>query len=83
MEHDRTIITNYKRIYSGDTFSFFNKQGDRITKGKEIGYSSFGNAENHKLGREVFNDLQKQIDSLKANNPDYIIGDKECNYLTF
>jgi hypothetical protein len=82
-EHDRTILTNYKRIYSGDTFNFFNNQGQKITKGKEIGYSSLGNAENHKLAIEVFNDLQTQLNSLKTNNPDFIIGDKECNYLTF
>ena len=82
-EHDRTILTNYKRIYSGDTFNFFNNKGERITKGKEIGYSSLANAENHKLAIEVFNDLQAQINFLKVNNPTFIIGDKECNYLTF
>ncbi|MCF6140506.1 hypothetical protein L1S34_04335 [Flavobacterium sp. K77] len=82
-EHDRTILTNYKRINSGDTFNFFNSKGQRITKGKEIGYSSLGNAENHKLAIEVYNDLQTQINFLKANNPAFIIGDKECNYLTF
>ena len=82
-EHDRTILTNYKRIKSGDTFNFFNKQGKRITKGKEIEYSSLANADNHKLAIEVYNDLQEHIDFLKVNNPDYIIGDKECNFLTF
>ncbi|KAF2335381.1 hypothetical protein [Flavobacterium ginsenosidimutans] len=82
-EHDRTILTNYKRINSGDTFNFFNNQGHRITKGKEIGYSSLANAENHKLANEVFNDLQIQINHLKVNNPAFIIGDKQCNFLTF
>lgn len=82
-EHDRTIITNYLRIKSGDTFNFFNNQGQRITKGKEIEYSSLANAENHKLALEVIKDLQIQINSLKINNPEFIIGDKECNYLTF
>jgi len=82
-EHDRTILTNYKRINSGDTFNFFNNAGTKITKGKEIGYSSLANAENYQLATEVINDLQSQINSLKTNNPSFIIGDKECNYLTF
>lgn len=82
-EHDRNILTNYKRISSGDTFNFFNNKGQKITKGKEIAYSSFANAENHELALLVFNDLQNQINFLNANNPDYIIGDKVSNYLTF
>jgi hypothetical protein len=82
-EHDRTILTNYKRVYSGDTFNFFNNRGQKITKGKEIGYSSLGNSENHRLAIDVFNDLQLHIDFLKVHNPSFIIGDKESNYLTF
>lgn len=82
-EHDRTIITNYLRIKSGDTFNFFNKKGDRVTKGKEIEYSSLANADNHKLAKEVINDLQSHIDFLNISNPEFILGDKECNYLNF
>ena len=35
-EHDRTILTNYLRIKSGDSFNYFNSNGDYITKGTEI-----------------------------------------------
>jgi len=82
-EHDRTILTNYNRIYSGDTFNFWNNQGKKITKGKEIAYSSIAKSENHFLAKELISDIQKTINWNYKNNPEYIEGDKQSGYLKF
>tara|TARA_B100000674_G_C37966238_1_gene974710 strand:- start:453 stop:1448 length:996 start_codon:yes stop_codon:yes gene_type:complete len=82
-EHDRTILTNYKRIYSGDTFNFWNKRGVKITKGREIMYASLGNIENHSMAIKLIEDVQGTISFLERNNPDYIEGDKKSKYLNF
>lgn len=82
-EHDRCILTNYKRIYSGDTFNFWNSRRQKITKGREISYSSLAKRENHNLAIELIADVQKTIDFLNENNPEFIKGDKVSNYLNF
>ena len=82
-EHDRGVLTNYKRIYSGDTFSFWNNKGQKITKGREISYSSLAKKENHDLAIKLIEDIQLTITFLKENNPDYIQGDKISNFLKF
>ena len=82
-EHDRCILTNYKRIYSGDTFNFWNNRRQKITKGREISYSSLAKRENHNLAIELINDLQETVNFLKTKNPEYIIGDKVSNFLNF
>jgi hypothetical protein len=33
-ENDRTIYTNYIRVYSGDTFNYFKANGSKHTKGR-------------------------------------------------
>lgn len=82
-EHDRCILTNYKRIYSGDTFNFWNNKRQKITKGREISYSSLAKRENHNLAIELIKDVQATVDFLNENNPEYIQGDKASNYLNF
>ena len=82
-EHDRAILTNYKRIYSGDTFNYWNAKGIKITKGKEIHYSSMATLENHELAKSFINDIQKILISNEKNNPSYIEGDKISGYLKF
>lgn len=82
-EHDRTILTNYKRVYSGDTFNFWNNAGNKITNGREISYSSLAKIENYEMGRGLLNDIQETINFLKGNNPAFIEGDKKSNYLDF
>ena len=82
-EHDRTIFTNYKRVYSGDTFNFWNTLGRKITNGREISYSSLAKSENHEISREFLRDIQETINFLKKSNPAYIEGDKKSNYLDF
>lgn len=82
-EHDRSILTNYHRIYSGDTFNFWNNNGIKISKGREISYSSIADVENFELARELINDVQKTINFLKKNNADYIEGNQESKLLEF
>ena len=82
-EHDRGILTNYERIYSGDTFSFWNNKGQKITKGREISYSSLAKKENHELAINLIEDIQKTIDFLNEKNPNFIQGDKVSNFLNF
>lgn len=79
-EHDRTIFTNYVRVYSGDTFNYFKTDGSKRTKGREIHYSSYGDSENHNLALELINDIQKNLDELPADAAE---GDKKSNFLNF
>lgn len=79
-EHDRTIFTNYIRIYSGDTINYFGNIG-KLTKGREIHYSSLARDENYQLAFELINDLQNNIDFLNKNGG--VEGDKISGYLTF
>ncbi|MDA7762290.1 hypothetical protein N8927_03790 [Crocinitomicaceae bacterium] len=82
-EHDRTILTNYKRIISGDSFNYWNSQGRKITRGRLLEYSSLAKRENDHLSNVMIDDLQKVVDNLQQNNPDHIIGDKKSNFLNF
>lgn len=82
-EHDRAILTNYLRIYSGDTFNFWNNKRQKTTKGREISYSSLAKRENHQLAVKLLEDIQNTVTFLNQNNPDYIGGDKISNYLKF
>ncbi|MEQ3665672.1 hypothetical protein [Olleya sp.] len=81
-EHDRTVLMNYHRIYSGDTFNYFDSTGKVITKGRELSFSSLANFDNFNLSRELIRDLQKNIDFFRANNTG-IEGDKISNFLNF
>lgn len=82
-EHDRTIITNYKRLKAGDSFTFWNNQGILLSKGKELDYESLCHNENYKYLKLRINDFQKILDFTKENNPDNIIGDKVSGFLNF
>ncbi len=82
-EHDRTIFTNYKRIYSGDSFNYFNSSWDVITSGREVHFCSLADKDNYELGFNLINDVQKIINEIGNRNTDLIKGDKESNYLNF
>ena len=79
-EHDRTILLNFIRIYSGDTFNYFLSNGRTTTKGKEIHFVSIAEKENYNLYIEMLKDLQKIIDNSKQES---IIGDKKSRLLKF
>lgn len=81
-EHDRTILMNYKRIKSGDTFNYFKSDGTIQTKGREIQYLSLARRENYDLAQELLKDLQGNVDFFKRNRTN-IEGDKKSNFLNF
>lgn len=82
-EHDRTIFTNYRRIYSGDTFNYFDSSGNIISKGKEVHLCSMADKDNYEMGFSLLNDVQDIISNSLARNSDLILGDKKSNYLNF
>lgn len=79
-EHDRTIFTNYNRLYSGDTFNYFLSNGEKTTKGRELHLFNFGKMENHTLASTLIIDIQSRIANM---SPDSILGDKKSNFLNF
>lgn len=81
-EHDRNIFTNYRRIKSGDSFSYF-INGVNKTRGCSLDIFSLARKETFDLNMELIDNLQKKVDETKKLNPDLIIGDKVSNYLTF
>ncbi len=81
-EHDRTVLMNYYRIYSGDTLNYYDSTGNMITKGRELSFSSLASYDNFNLSRELIRDLQKHIDFFKVND-NGIEGDKVSNFLNF
>jgi len=81
-EHDRTIFTNYLRIYSGDTFNYWYSTSLKKTKGRNLIYFSLAKKEEHDLVRDLISDLQENINFLKANKTG-IHGDRKSNYLNF
>lgn len=79
-EHDRTILKNFVRVYSGDSFNYFLSSGTKTTKGKEVHFVSIADSENYKLYLGMLSDLQNTINISESKN---IIGDKESRFLNF
>lgn len=79
-EHDRTIFTNYKLYISGDSFKYFDNNGEHITKGRTFSIISIYDSDNKKLSSDFIEDMQKVIDGKGKN---CILGDKKSNFLTF
>lgn len=82
-EHDRTVITNYLRIHTGDTLNYWNSSGEVITDGKEMHYFSLAKSEDYEFAQKAIDDVQKAINWLEENNRDYIFGDKKSGFLKF
>lgn len=79
-EHDRTILKNFLRVYSGDSFNYFLSSGAKNTKGKEVHFVSIADKENYNLYIKMLSDLQNTINISESKN---IIGDKESRFLNF
>lgn len=80
-EHDRSIVTNYQALDSGDTYNYFNSKNDLITKGRYLHIKSKANFDNEKSSTSLLTDMQALINSI--NNEDLLIGDKQSNFLSF
>lgn len=82
-EHDRTIWTNYLRIYTGDSFNHFNSRGEKISTGREIHLSSHLKDENRKVSNKLIEDIQSNIKMLGGKSSAQIKGDCVSGILNF
>lgn len=83
ISHDRFIITNYRLIRSGDSFIYFNTQGEKITNGGSLDIDSLANNETYTFVGSLLEKLQNSIDEIYKLNKDMIIGDKVSNFVRF
>lgn len=77
-EHDRTIFTNYKLYTSGDSFNYFDSNGNKITKGRTFHVYSLVSKENEATAKGFLRDMQALYDSIKKDAPDNIYKDANC-----
>jgi hypothetical protein len=73
-EHDRTIITNYFRVDSGDSFNYFLSKGDIITK-TSISFSSHTECSVFQNSNNRIKDFKVMIEDTKKRFPNNIFGD--------
>lgn len=83
IKHDRYIITNYKMFTSGDTYNYFNNQGEKITSGSWFYANSLADKTNMAKAEKLLTDLQELVDTLKRINDTNIKKDRICNFLVF
>lgn len=83
LEHDRTIFTNYKTYSSGDTYNYFNSNGEKITDGRWLHVHSLADGENMKDAMGLLDDIQVLINEMKNLNDSNIMKDRVCNFLHF
>lgn len=81
--HDRFIITNYRLIRSGDSFIYFNTQGNKITNGGSLDIDSLANHETYSFVGSLLDKLQKNVNEIYSNERDMIFGDNVSNFLHF
>ncbi len=78
--HDRLILTNYRAITSGDTFNYFNENGNVKTGGFGITIESLADSCSY-VQETVIDTYCKQ---LKKDIPYALVwGDKKSNFLSF
>lgn len=83
-EHDRTIFTNYKSFASGDSYNYFDTNGNKITNGRHLHVHSHADNDNEEDSIKFLEDMQNIIDSIsKLNNSSLIKKDKKSNFLKF
>lgn len=75
-EHDRSIITNYCRIKSGDTFVYFNSTNTIITKSSDLDFYSLGSLQYRNAAKSLKQKLSILIDEVVSRNPDRVV----CNF---
>jgi hypothetical protein len=82
MEHDRTIIMNYLRIYSGDSFNYFSSKDEIITRGTEIHFQSLSSPDKFNAAKAALSDISNSISGMKKKFGDkYIKGNLKNSLL--
>lgn len=81
-EHDRYIITNYKRFKSGDSFTYFDGNNN-ATKGRDFTIVSHYDRDNLENSIDILADLQVLVDQKKSAAIPGVQGDKVSYLLNF
>lgn len=81
--HDRFIITNYRLIRSGDSFVYFDTNGNKITNGGSLDVDSLANFETYIFVESLLEKLQRSYAKINERNSDMIIGTKVSKFITF
>lgn len=81
--HDRFIITNYRLIRSGDSFNYFNTEGERISNGGSLDIDSLADHNVHDFVESLVDKLQTSYREITRINKDCIYGDKKSRFIEF
>lgn len=73
-EHDRGIFTNYLTIRSGDSFNYFDSNGNIITHGTDITFGSMANIDERDVAMATLAEVATKIDEIKERNKDLVFG---------
>jgi len=68
-EHDRGIFMNYLRIYSGDSFNYFNSKKEIITKGTDIQFKSMAFPANFNTANAALENISAIVKKMKCAFP--------------
>ncbi len=88
-QHDRYIITNYRMIASGNSFTYFDKDNKYSSKGLWATVGSLSDRDNYLVFLNVIRDIQHVInkcgssDRSETDTKRFIYGDMESNFLNF
>lgn len=67
-EHDRTILFNFLRIKSGDSFVYFSTNGEYLTKGTDIDFFKLTRLDYYNAYKAVIEDVSSKIKIIKKTN---------------
>ena len=81
--HDRFIITNYRLIRSGDSFIYFDTNGNKITNGGSLDIDSLANYETYVFTESLLEKLQESYKKIAERNTDMVIGNKASKFILF
>lgn len=88
-QHDRYIITNYRMITSGNSFTYYDKNGKYLSKGIWASVSSLSDKDNYLIFLNILRDIQHIIDNCgisdrsETDSTKSIYGDMDSNFLNF
>ena len=88
-QHDRYIITNYRMITSGNSFTYYDANGIYSSKGIWASVNSLCDKDNYSIFLNILRDIQRVIDKCSYRDRSgtdsrlSIYGDMESNLLNF
>ena len=83
-EHDRLIVTNYRLFRSGDSFVYYNSNGDLISNGQFLDVDSTADSDKSRQIESILTYVQQTYNAIRdLRNDDLIIGDKVSSFIDF